>query len=67
VADFQQGTDKLDLSAWGFTSLAQVQTKMRQVGSDVAIDLDASNMVILLGVTTSQLAATDLVLVPPGG
>jgi Ca2+-binding RTX toxin-like protein len=67
VADFQAGTDKLDLSAWGFTSLAQVQAKMRQVGSDVAIDLDAGNLLILVGVTTSQLSATDLVLGPPGG
>ena len=60
IADFQLGTDKLDLSAWGLTSLAQVQAKMRQVGSDLAIDLDPDNIVIVVGITGSQFAQTDL-------
>jgi Ca2+-binding RTX toxin-like protein len=67
LADFQVGTDKLDLSAWGFTALSQVQAKMRQVGSDVAIDLDASNMVILVGVFATQITGADLLLRGDGG
>jgi Ca2+-binding RTX toxin-like protein len=66
VADFQASTDKLDLSAWGFTSLAQVQARMRQVGSDLAIDLDDGNRVILIGVNGQAITATDVVLGPGG-
>jgi hypothetical protein len=57
----------LDLSTWGFTSLAQVQAKMRQVGSDVAIDLEVDDMVILVGVYSTQITTADLLLGPAGG
>jgi Ca2+-binding RTX toxin-like protein len=67
IADFQLGTDKLDLSAWGLTSLAQVQAKMRQVGSDLAIDLDPDNIVILIGVNGGQVTAIDLTSGGGGG
>jgi hypothetical protein len=40
---------------------------MRQVGSDVAIDLDASNMVILVGVFATQITGADLLLRGDGG
>jgi Ca2+-binding RTX toxin-like protein len=67
VADFQAGTDKLDVRAYGFTTLAQAKARMVQVGGDVAFDLGGGDSVILIGVSLASLGAVDLVLGPPGG
>jgi Ca2+-binding RTX toxin-like protein len=62
IADFQVGTDKLDVSAFGFTSLAQLKAKMVQVSNDVALSLDNGDQVILLGVDAAAIGSADVVL-----
>jgi Ca2+-binding RTX toxin-like protein len=62
IADFQVGTDKLDVSAFGFTSLAQLKARMVQVSNDVALDLGNGDQVILLGVAASAIGPADVVL-----
>jgi Ca2+-binding RTX toxin-like protein len=62
IADFQVGTDKLDVSAFGFTSLAQLKARMVQVSNDVALDLGNGDQVILLSVNAASLGAADVVL-----
>jgi Ca2+-binding RTX toxin-like protein len=66
IADFQVGIDKLDVSAFGFTTLAQLKARMVQVNNDVALSLDNGDQVILLGVTAAAISADDCVLGPPG-
>ena len=67
VADFQLGTDKLDVSAYGFTTLAQLKARMTQVGADIALNLDGGDQVILIGVSAAGFSAGDVVLNGGGG
>ena len=61
VGDFVAGTDKIDLTAIGY-SWQQVQNAFHQNGADLAIDLGNGDSVILHGVTASQLQQSDFVL-----
>jgi Ca2+-binding RTX toxin-like protein len=68
VADFQVGVDRLDLSAFGLGSLADVKARMVQVGADISLSLpDGADTVILIGVSLGSLTDADLILGPPGG
>jgi Ca2+-binding RTX toxin-like protein len=62
VADFQLGTDKLDVSTFGFTTLAQLKARMVQVNNDVSLSLDNGDQVILLGVNVAAIGTGDVVL-----
>ena len=63
IADFTPGTDKLDLSAYGFANFAAVQAAMTDQGGGIMnIALGGGNYVILIGVTKAQLAAGDFIL-----
>jgi len=61
VGDFVAGTDKIDLTAIGY-SWQQVQNAFHQNGADLAIDLGNGDSVVLHGVTASQLQQSDFVL-----
>jgi hypothetical protein len=61
IGDFVAGTDKIDLSAIGY-SWQDVQNAFHQVGSDLAIDLGNGDSVILHDVNASQLHQSDFVL-----
>jgi len=61
VGDFVAGTDKIDLTAIGY-SWQQVQNAFHQNGADLAIDLGNGDSVVLHGVTAAQLQQSDFVL-----
>jgi Ca2+-binding RTX toxin-like protein len=63
IADFTLGTDKLDISAFGFTSLANAKANMLQVGTDISVNLGGGDALILIGVNLNSMAAGDLLLV----
>jgi Ca2+-binding RTX toxin-like protein len=63
IGDFMRGQDRIDLSAYGRT-FAQWQAGFVQVGNNGAIDLGNGNLIVLLGVTMSQLTAADFILAP---
>jgi Ca2+-binding RTX toxin-like protein len=69
IADFQLGTDKLGVSAdIGVSTFADLKSRMFQVGSDIALYLPTGDQVILLGVSTSSIAESDIVFGSgPGG
>jgi VCBS repeat-containing protein len=68
VADFQVGVDRLDLSAFGLGSFADVKARMVQVSADISLSLPGgADTVILIGVSLGSITAADLVLGPPGG
>jgi Ca2+-binding RTX toxin-like protein len=67
VGDFVSGTDKLDLSAFGFASFSAVQAATHDVGGNAVIDLGGGDSVTLTGVTTSQLQSGDVILSGGGG
>jgi Ca2+-binding RTX toxin-like protein len=65
VGDFVSGSDKLDLSAFGFADFAAVQAATNDVGGNAVIDLGGGNSVTLTGVTESQLQSGDVILTGP--
>jgi Ca2+-binding RTX toxin-like protein len=62
IADFQVGTDKLDVSAYGFTTLAQLKARMVQVNNDISLSLDNGDQVILLGINLAAIGSGDVIL-----
>ena len=67
VGDFVSGSDKLDLSAFGFASFAAVQAATHDVGGSAVIDLGGGDSVTLSGVLTAQLQSGDVILSGGGG
>jgi Ca2+-binding RTX toxin-like protein len=62
IADFTPGTDHIDLSAFGFTSFAQVQAAMVENGGSSAIVLGNGDLIVLQNVTNAALHAGDFIL-----
>lgn len=62
IGDFVAGTDKINLTAFGFASFAQVQAHMVENGGTTAIDLGAGDFIVLNGVPNSALHANDFIL-----
>jgi len=62
IADFERGTDRIDLSDFEFANFAALQGRFSQVGADGAIDLGYGDFVVLHGVTMSELTASDFIL-----
>ncbi|THD34590.1 MAG: hypothetical protein E7773_14495, partial [Sphingomonas sp.] len=62
VGDFVSGTDRLDLSAFGFASFSDVQAATHDVGGNAVIDLGGGDTVTLTGFLSSQLQSGDVIL-----
>jgi Ca2+-binding RTX toxin-like protein len=62
IGDFEVGTDKIDLSAMGFSDYQTVVNSMHENGGTTAIDLGNGDLVVLNGVTIAQLHASDFIL-----
>ena len=62
IGDFVHGTDKIDISAYGFTSFSQVQAGISQVAGDGAVALAAGDFLVLLGVNMASLDSSDFIL-----
>ena len=64
VSDFAAGADSfdvLDISAFGFADLAAVLLAANDLGSDVHIQLDADDVLVLQGVSEAQLHEDDFI------
>jgi hypothetical protein len=65
VADFEAGAgsgDVLDVSAFGFDSFADVTAATQQNGSDLVIELDRNDQIVLSGVSLGALHENDFLL-----
>jgi beta-glucanase (GH16 family) len=62
IYGFNPANDVVRLQGAGYTSFAQVQQHMTQVGADVNIDLGDGAGVVLRGTTISQLSASNFQL-----
>ncbi|CAN5269072.1 hypothetical protein BH10PSE14_BH10PSE14_17950 [soil metagenome] len=62
IGDFTAGTDRIDLTAIGYT-WQQVQNSLHENGGNTAIDLGGGDLVVLNGVAMSSLNASDFILV----
>jgi hypothetical protein len=62
IGAFQAGADRIDLSAFGLTSFAQLQTRFVQNGNVGAIALLNGDLVVLLNVTMASFTAADFIL-----
>ncbi len=66
IGDFVAGTDRIDLSAFGFTSFAQVEAALGEYGGTAFLTLGNGDMVVLNGVARSALSAGDFILASSG-
>ncbi len=66
IGDFVAGTDRIDLSAFGFTSFAQVQAALGENGGTAFLTLGNGDMVVLNGVAGASLSAGDFILASAG-
>jgi Ca2+-binding RTX toxin-like protein len=62
IGDFLAGTDKIDLSAFGFANYQTVVNSMHEVNGTTAIDLGGGDFIVLNGVTEASLNAGDFIL-----
>ncbi|HKX10136.1 MAG TPA: hypothetical protein VJN67_18205, partial [Stellaceae bacterium] len=56
--------DKLDLTAYGFTSFAAVQAAMTQSGSNVALNLGNGELLLLQNKQVSSISASNIIGLP---
>ncbi|MES2492887.1 MAG: hypothetical protein V4579_06340 [Pseudomonadota bacterium] len=62
IGDFARGQDRIEIVGI-YSSFSQMKTHFVQVGAIGAIDLGAGDIVVLHGITMSQLTASDFVLI----
>ncbi|CAN5280620.1 hypothetical protein BH10PSE14_BH10PSE14_20130 [soil metagenome] len=62
IGDFIAGTDKIDLTAFGFSSYQAVVNSMHEVNGTTAIDLGGADLVVLNGVAMNNLHESDFIL-----
>ncbi len=62
IGDFVAGTDRIDLSAFGFTSFAQVEAVLGENGGTSFLTLGDGDMIVLNGVARASLSAGDFIL-----
>lgn len=62
IGDFTRGEDRIDLTDFDLASFAALQTLFIQNGNVGAINLGNGDLVVLHGVTMSQLTASDFLL-----
>src|SRR6266481_6022906 len=62
IEGFNASLDKIDLSAYGFTSFAAVQAAMAQSGSNVGINLGNGQLLMLQNQSVSNLTASNVIL-----
>ncbi|NBT79487.1 MAG: hypothetical protein EBT04_13770, partial [Betaproteobacteria bacterium] len=62
IADFTPGTDRIDLSDYGFKSVATARALFQQVGGDVSVNLGNGDTLILVGVQSSSIGNADIYL-----
>ena len=62
ITDFESGEDKLDLTAYSFTTGAQVLSNAKNSQNDVLIELDNNNSVRLSNLSKSDLKAGDFIV-----
>ena len=60
IADFTPGTDRIDLSDYGFKSVAAAKALFQQAGTDVSVNLGNGDTLILMGVLASAIGNADI-------
>ena len=64
ITDFEDGTDLIDLTAWGISSFAQVDAFLSQNGFDAELEItydSNSQDIVFQGINQSALSAADFV------
>jgi VCBS repeat-containing protein len=60
IADFTPGADRIDLSDYGFKSVAAAGALFQQVGTDVSVNLGNGDTLILMGMQGRPIANADI-------
>jgi serralysin len=61
IADFERGIDKIDLTAFGPMTFAQLQSRFAQDGTIGAIQFATGEVVVLHNIIMTQLTAADFI------
>lgn len=62
VSDFQDGDDRIDLSAFGFSSFAEVKALAQNVGGDVLFTFGPDASLVIENITKSELGTLDFII-----
>lgn len=62
VSDFEDGTDLIDFSAFGFASASEARQQSTNQGDDVLFDFGADGTLLVENIAKSQLSAPDFIL-----
>lgn len=63
ITDFEDGTDIIDLAAFGFTDADAAKIFAMQAGSDVVFTFAPGNALTIGNITLTQLTDSDFILV----
>ena len=61
ISDFSLSDDRIDVSAFGFTSFDQIQSRFSQVNANGAINLGDGDFTVLHNVTMANLTAANFI------
>ena len=61
IEGFKTASDRVDLSAYGFSSFAAVQSAMTQSGSNVALNLGNGQLLMLQGQQVASISAGNVI------
>lgn len=62
IGDFEVGTDSIDLTGFGFADFAALSAAFVENAGTTAIQLGGGDMIVLNGVASAQLTASDFIL-----
>ena len=62
IKDFQDGTDRIDLTAFGFANVQAARALAADQQGNVVFDFDGDGTLIVENVTKAQLTAADLII-----
>ncbi len=66
IGDFNIAEDRIDVSAFGFTSFAEIQTRFSQVNANGAINLAEGDFIVLHNTTMANLTAANFIFASAG-
>ncbi|KPF62177.1 hypothetical protein IP88_15265 [alpha proteobacterium AAP81b] len=62
IVDFQQGIDRIDLSAFGFTNTSQLAARLTDFGGTAVVDLGDGDLLAIFGIAAASLTVGDFII-----
>jgi hypothetical protein len=62
ITDFEDNLDRIDLSSFGFASVAAAKSFASDVGANVVFDFGGGDQLTVVGITMAQLTGADILI-----